>query len=154
MTTASTTADREIVITRVFDVPRHIVFSAWSDPQHIGNWWGPSGFSTTTHTMDFRPGGTWRFVMHGPDGRDYLNRIVYDEIIPPARLVYHHDGDEGSEDVRFQTFVTFEDDSGRTRLTLRMVFPSAAERDRVAREYGAVEGGQQTLSRLAAYLAS
>ncbi|HYM30613.1 MAG TPA: SRPBCC family protein [Candidatus Cybelea sp.] len=147
------TADREIVITRVFDAPRERVFAAWTDPEHIGNWWGPNGFTVTTHSMDMRPGGVWRFVMHGPDGRDYKNRIVYDEIVKPERVVYRHDGGEDVEPVQFQTFVTFEDVGGKTRLTMRAVFPTAAERDRVAKEYGAVEGSKQTLARLAAHLA-
>jgi uncharacterized protein YndB with AHSA1/START domain len=81
---SSTTADREIVVTRVFDAPRELVFDAFTDPAHISNWWGPDGFTTTTHEMDVRPGGTWRFVMHGPDGVDYDNIIVYREITSPS----------------------------------------------------------------------
>lgn len=74
---AGDTADREIVITRVFDAPREQVFDAWTDSEHVSQWWGPNGFTTTTHEMDVRPGGVWRFIMHGPDGVDYKNRIVY-----------------------------------------------------------------------------
>jgi uncharacterized protein YndB with AHSA1/START domain len=86
---AEATTDREIVTTRVFDAPREMVFDAWTDPKHIGQWWGPIGFTTTTHEMDVRPGGVWRFTMHGPDGRDYKNRIVYTEIVRPERLAKH-----------------------------------------------------------------
>jgi uncharacterized protein YndB with AHSA1/START domain len=140
-----------IVATRVFDAPRALVFSAWTEPRHLAEWWGPDGFSTTTQTFDFRPGGDWRFVMHGPDGRDYENRITFDEIVPPELIAYHHGGDV--EPVQFRTLVTFETVGGKTRLTLRATFPSAEERDRVIREYGADKGAVQTLARLEAYVA-
>ena len=144
---------RSIVGTRVFDVPRELVWTVWTDPKHPAQWWGPNGFSTTTSAFDMRPGGVWRFVMHGPDGRDYQNRITFDEIVKPERLVYHHGGGEDVEPVQFRTTVTFEDLGNKTRLTLHAVFPSAAERDRVIKEYGADKGAEQTLSRLADYVA-
>jgi uncharacterized protein YndB with AHSA1/START domain len=143
---------RTLVTTRVFDAPRELVFAAWTDPRHLTQWWGPNGFTTTTQAFDMRPGGVWRFVMHGPDGRDYENRITYDEIVKPERLVYRHGGGEDVEPVRFRVTVTFEDLGGKTRLTMRAVFPSAAERDRVVEEYGAAEGATQTLARLAGHL--
>jgi uncharacterized protein YndB with AHSA1/START domain len=143
---------RTIVTTRVFDAPRELVFAAWTEPEHLVRWWGPNGFTTTTRSIDVRPGGVWRFVMHGPDGRDYENRITYQEIVRPERLVYSHGGTVDVEPVAFETTVTFEDIGGKTRLTMRAVFPTAAERDRVAKEYGAVEGAQQHLERLAAHL--
>ena len=86
--------DREIVLSRLIDAPQELVFDAWTDPEQVGQWWGPSGFTTTTHKMEVKPGGVWRFVMHGPDGRDYQNKITYLEIVPPERLVYRHGGDE------------------------------------------------------------
>ena len=144
---------RSIVITRIFDAPRDLVFEAWTDPVQVGQWWGPNGFTTTNIAFDFRPGGIWRFVMHGPDGRDYQNRIVFDEIVQPDRLVYRHPGGADVEPVQILVTVTFEDEGGKTRLTMRHTFPSVAERDRVVREYGAEEGGKQTLARLAGYLA-
>jgi uncharacterized protein YndB with AHSA1/START domain len=107
---------------------------------------GPDGF-TTTDTFDFRAGGVWRFVMHGPDGSDYENRITFDEIVPPERIVYHHGGGGDVEPVQFNTTLTFEGlGGGKTRLTLRSVFPSAEERDRVIKEYGADKGLVQTLA--------
>ena len=145
--------DRSIVITRVIDAPRELVFEAFTHPNHLAHWWGPDGFSLTTHSFDMRPGGVWRFVMHGPDGRDYQNRITWDEIAPPERIAYHHGGGDDVEPVQFSTTVRFEEVGGKTRLTLHMLFPSAAERDRVEREYHAVEGGNQTVGRLAAYAA-
>lgn len=145
---------RAIIATRVIDAPRDLVFEAWTDPKHLSQWWGPNGFTTTTSAFDMRPGGAWRFVMHGPDGRDYENRITYDEVVKPERIRYHHGGSDDVEPVQFRTTVTFEDlGSNRTRLTLHAVFPSAAERDRVIKEYGADKGAVETLSRLADYVA-
>ena len=89
----SATADREIVTTRLFDAPRERVFDAWVDSAHIGRWFGPNGFTTTTESMDVRPGGVWRFVMRGPDGVDYPNHITYSEVVRPERLVYVHGDD-------------------------------------------------------------
>jgi uncharacterized protein YndB with AHSA1/START domain len=144
---------RELVTTRVFDAPRELVWTAWTDPKHLAQWWGPNGFTTTTSAYEFREGGVWRFVMHGPDGRDYQNRITFDEIAKPERIVYRHGGGDDVEPVQFQTTVTFEELDRKTRLTMRALFPSADERNRVIKEYGADKGAVQTLARLADYLA-
>lgn len=144
---------RSIVGKRVFDAPRALVFSAWTDPKHLAQWWGPNGFTTTTHTFDFRPGGVWRFVMHGPDGRDYQNRITFDEIVPPERIAYRHSGGDDVEPVQFIQTVTFQDlGNGQTLLTWHGTFPSAEERARVIREYGADKGLVQTMTRLDEYV--
>jgi uncharacterized protein YndB with AHSA1/START domain len=143
---------RSIVAVRVFDAPREMVFAAWTDPKHLSQWWGPDGFTTTTRAFEFKPGGVWRFVMHGPDGRDYQNRITYEEIVKPERIAYRHGGGDDVEPVSFRVTVAFEDLGGKTRLTMRMDFPTAAERDRVIAEYGADKGLVQTLGRLAGHL--
>jgi uncharacterized protein YndB with AHSA1/START domain len=144
---------RSMIGSRVFDAPRELVFRAFTDPKHLSQWWGPDGFTTTTHSFDFRVGGTWRFVMHGPDGRDYQNRVTYEEIVTPERLVYRHDGGEDVEPVKFVQTLTFEDlGNGRTSLTWHGRFPSTKERARVIKEYGADRGLVQTLARLAAYI--
>ncbi len=144
---------RSIIGTRVFDAPRKLVFAAFTDPQHLAQWWGPNGFTTTTSAFDFRGGGEWRFVMHGPDGRDYHNRIIFDEILPPERLVYHHTGDEDVEPVRFTQRLTFEDlRKNRTRLIWHGTFASAEERARVIKDYGADKGLLQTMARLAEFV--
>jgi uncharacterized protein YndB with AHSA1/START domain len=143
---------RMIIGSRVFDAPRELVWQVWTDPKHLAQWWGPDGFSTTTSAYDARPGGVWRFVMHGPDGRDYQNRITFDEVAKPERLVYHHGGGDDVEPVQFRTTVLFEDLGGKTKLTWSAVFPSAAERERVIKEYGADKGLVQTLGRLAEHL--
>src|SRR6185369_10164840 len=101
------------------------------------------------HEMDVRPGGVWRFMMHGPDGVDYPNKIVYLEIAKPERLVYNH-----GDDVRFQVTVTFEAQGEKTRLTMRSIFPTAAEHDLVVTQYHAIEGGNQTLDRFGEHLKS
>jgi uncharacterized protein YndB with AHSA1/START domain len=142
------TADREILLSRVIDAPRERVFRALTDPKQVVQWWGPNGFTTTTREMSVRPGGVWRFVMHGPDGRNYENRIRYLEVTEPERIVYQHDGGEDVEPVRFTTIVTFEEHNGKTKITWQAVFESAAQRDWVIEEYGALEGGKQNLARL------
>ena len=134
-------AARSIVVTRLFDAPRNLVFDAWTDSRHVGNWWGPRGFTTTTHEMDVRPGGVWRLTMHGPDGVDYQNKITYLEVAKPERLVYDHGG------AAARVTVTFEDEGGKTRLTMRMVFQSGEVRDAVVKKHNAVEGANQTLDR-------
>jgi uncharacterized protein YndB with AHSA1/START domain len=149
--------DREMVITRVFDAPRELVFDAWTDPEQIVHWWGPTGFTTTIEKMDVRPGGEWIHVMHGPDGTDYPNKSAFIEVVRPELLSSTHGGHgrEGSTEVNAKKIVTFEKVEGnKTLLTLRMVFPSTEARDTIIREYGAIEGGKQTLARLAEHLAS
>jgi uncharacterized protein YndB with AHSA1/START domain len=145
---------RSMIATRIYDAPRELVWQAWTDPAHLAQWWGPDGFTTTTSAFEHRPGGVWRFVMHGPDGRDYQNRISFDEIVKPERIVYRHGGGDDVEPVQFTVTVTFEELGGKTRLTMRGVFPSAAERDRVIKEYGADKGLVQTLARLGQHLAA
>jgi uncharacterized protein YndB with AHSA1/START domain len=148
----SSTADREMVITRLLDAPRELVFDVWTDPNHIDQWWGPRGFRNTTSEMSARPGGMWRYVMHGPDGTDYDNRIVYREIVRPERLVYDHGSDVDNDPDMFHVTVTFEEQGGKTKLTMRAVWKSAAAFAEV-QKFGVVEGGNQTMDRLAEYLA-
>ena len=152
--TSTDASDREIVITRVVDAPRELVWEAWTNPEHVARWWGPNGFTTTIEKMDVRPGGVWQHVMHGPDGTDYPNKSVFQEILKPARIVMSHGGGrKGARGVTFVATWTFEPvDGNKTRVTIHSVFPSAEDRDRVVREYGAIEGGKQTLARLAGHL--
>jgi uncharacterized protein YndB with AHSA1/START domain len=142
-------ADREIIATRVFDAPRELVFKMWTDREHVAQWWGPRGFTNTIYEMDVRPGGMWRFVMHGPDGVDYQNKIVYIEIVKPERLVYSH-----VSAPQFQMTVTFAEEGCKTKVTARMLFKSASLRDSVVKQFGAVEGLNQTLERLGERLAN
>lgn len=150
-TAPSSTADREIVLSREYDAPRELVWRAYTEPEHVNAWWGPDGFTNTVHEMDVRVGGRWRFIMHGPDGTDYPNRIVYQEITRPERLVFLHGEDVDDDPGAFHVTVTFDDLGGRTRVTQRMLFATAAQKAGVE-QFGAVELGKQTLNKLAAYL--
>jgi uncharacterized protein YndB with AHSA1/START domain len=147
----SSTADRQMVLTRLLDAPRELVFDVWTDPTHIDQWWGPRGFRNTTSEMEARPGGMWRYVMHGPDGTDFGNRIVYREIVKPERLVYDHGSDVDNDPDSFHVTVTFEEEGGKTKLTMRAVWKSAAAFAEV-QKFGVVEGGRQTMDRLEEYL--
>ncbi|HSY16938.1 MAG TPA: SRPBCC family protein [Candidatus Acidoferrales bacterium] len=153
--TPPNTSDREIIITREFQAPRELVWEAMTNPKHVVNWWGPRGFSTTIETMDFRVGGAWKHVMQGPDGTKYPNHSVFEEIVKPERIAYSHGGHrEGGPGVRFKSTWSFDAlTADKTRVTIRMVFPTAGERDFVVKEFGAVEGGKQTLERMGEHLA-
>jgi len=144
-------SDREIVISRIFNAPAEMVWDAMTDPAQVVQWWGPRGFTTTIEEMDVRPGGVWRHVMHGPDGVNYPNHSLFTVVEKPRRIVYSHGGArEGGPEAAFEATWTFDAlDDGRTKTTIRMVFPSTQARDTVVKEYGAIEGGKQTLERLA-----
>jgi uncharacterized protein YndB with AHSA1/START domain len=149
------TSDREIIISRVFDAPRELVWEAMTNPKHVVNWWGPHGFTTTIEEMNVKPGGFWKHVMRGPDGTNYPNKSLFTEVTKPERLVYVHGGSkEGGPGVHFVATWTFEALEGnQTRLTLRQVYPSAEDREMTVKTFGAIEGGKQTLERLGEQLA-
>lgn len=146
--------DRQLVVTQLVEAPPLDVFEVFTTPEHLAHWWGPDGFTTTTESMDLRPGGVWRFTMHGPDGTDYPNVITYVEIRPGELLSYHHTGLADGDDVVFDTTIWFDAFMGNTVVTMKGVFATAADRDESVRKYGAEEGGRQTMGRLAAYVAS
>ncbi|MGA7720993.1 MAG: SRPBCC family protein [Ignavibacteriaceae bacterium] len=152
MNNTTSTPDREIVETRIFDAPRKLVFKVWTEAEHIAKWWGPDGFTNTIHIMDVRPGGIWNLTMHGPDGTGYINKMIYTKIINQELIVYKHDATLENEAGEFETTVIFEEQGNKTKLTMRMVFNSKAERDLVVEKYGAVEGLSQNLRRLNEYL--
>jgi uncharacterized protein YndB with AHSA1/START domain len=140
------------VITRLIGAPRERVFEAFSELRHLSRWWGPEGFTTTTRAFEFRPGGEWEFVMHGPDGTDYREWIRWTEISPPQRIALLH-GEFRGDPNAFQSVLTFAPDGEATRIEMRTVFPTTELRDEAVEKYHAIEGGQQTLSKLAAYVA-
>ena len=148
----SETADREIVISRVIDAPREPVFEAFTQVRHLSRWWGPEGFSTTTRSFEFRVGGAWDFVMHGPDGTDYQEWITWREIVPPERIALLHGESRDDPDV-FESVLAFEPAGDETRIVMRTVFPTKELRDEAVEKYHAIEGGEQTLGNLAAYVA-
>jgi len=147
----STTTDREIVVSRVIEAPRELVFEAFTEVRHLSRWWGPEGFSTTTRSFDFRVGGAWDFVMHGPDGTDYQEWITWREIVPPERIALLH-GEFRGDPKAFESVLTFATEGEATRIEMRTVFPTKEQRDEAAEKYHAVEGGRQTLGNLAAYV--
>lgn len=140
---AGSTADREFVHSRLIDAPRERVFRALSDPAHLARWWGPKGFTSTFHEFDFRPGGAWRFVMHGPDGVDYPNESVFVEVVAPERIAFEHISGH-----HFRMTITFAAQGAKTMVGWRQVFDTAAERERIAKVV--VEANEQNLDRLAA----
>jgi uncharacterized protein YndB with AHSA1/START domain len=145
------TADREIVITRLISAPPDVVFEAFTEVRHLSRWWGPDGFTTTTRSFEFRVGGVWDFVMHGPDGTDYQEWITWTEIAPPERIALLH-GEFRGDPNAFESVWTFAPDGAATRIEMRSLFPTKEMRDEAVEKYRAIEGGQQTVSNLAAYV--
>ena len=144
--------DREIVLSRVFNAPRELVFKAWIDAAHISQWFGPRGFTTTTHEMDARVGGRWRFDMKAPDGTVFTNRVVFLEIKAPELLVFDHGTDKDNDPGKFRVTLTFDSQrDGKTVVTLRQLHPGKMQRQ-AGIKFGAVELGYQTLDKLAAHL--
>jgi uncharacterized protein YndB with AHSA1/START domain len=139
-------ADRELVTSRVVDSPRERAFRAFSDAAQLAQWWGPKGFTNTFQEFDLRPGGAWRFVMHGPNGADYPNESVFVEVAPPTRVVFEH-----VSRPEFEMTITFNERGAKTRVAWRQLFRSAAECERVKKF--AVEANEQNLDRLEALLA-
>jgi uncharacterized protein YndB with AHSA1/START domain len=151
--TTETPAANEIVISRAFAAPRAMVWDALADPWQVGQWWGPKGFTTTILEMDLRTGGKWRLIMHGPDGTKYPNEMTFTEVVPTQFIRLELTGGrEGAELLHFHQTMTFTDEEGGTRFTIRIAFATAKERDRNVRDYGSIEGGKQMMQRLEAHL--
>ena len=142
--------DGEINIVRVIGAPVAKVFAAFSDPAGLAKWWGPNGFTTTTHHMDFRVGGTWTYTMHGPDGTDYPNHVAYTSIETSRLIAYDH-GSNADHPALFKAVISFESQGDKTRVALRLILADASERPHYV-SFGAVEGGYQNLARLDAWL--
>lgn len=145
----------DITLARDLAAPRMLVWQAMTDPQQVSRWWGPDGFTTRTIEMDLRPGGRWVHIMHGPDGIQYPNTAAFTLVDPPHKLAFTNSGGaRGGRQVTFNSQWTFEElAANRTRVRVRMKFASAAERDHVIKEHGALEGGKQALARLDAWVA-
>ncbi|MDI1284881.1 MAG: SRPBCC family protein [Reyranella sp.] len=145
--------DREIVLGRVIDAPRSLVYAAWTDPDQIQQWFGPEGMAIETREIDLKPGGVWRFDMVARDGTRYSNRMVFLRMEAPALIEVEHGSDQDNDPVRFRMLLTFDEQSdGKTVLTLRQMHPSR-ERREWAIGFGAVEYGGQTLAKLALHIA-
>lgn len=143
-------APHEIRIVRDYDAPLQAVWDAWSDPAQLAQWWGPRGFSLTTHSKDLRVGGVWHYTMHGPDGVDYINKTLYHAVEPLAKLVYDHGGNDEQAPL-FRVTVHFATVDGRTRMDLTMALASA-EAARQTRAFIKAAGGESTWDRLGEYL--
>jgi uncharacterized protein YndB with AHSA1/START domain len=151
---ASGELDREIVLSRVINAPRDLVYRAWIEPERMFDWFGPTGFRCEVLEQGAASvGATWRFNMIAPGGQIFSNRIRFLKIIPGERLVYDHGSDLNDDPNRFHVTITFDEQGdGKTVLTLRQFHPSKDRRDATI-GFGAVELGYQTLGKLAEYLA-
>jgi uncharacterized protein YndB with AHSA1/START domain len=151
--TAAALAEREVVITRIFDAPRELVFKAWTDPKHVAQWWGPKGFTNPVCEMDVRPGGALRIVMRAPDGAEHPMKGVFREVVELERLVFTNVAvdTQGNHLLEGLTTVTFAEQGGKTKLTVRT---SAAGLVSEAAQMlkGMEEGWTQSQDRLEAYL--
>ena len=157
---ASQSTERDIVITRVFDAPRELVWQAWTDPEHVAQWFGPKGFTTRVAELDLRPGGRSRYIMIGPDGAEYPSVGVFREVVPFERIVTTDEFGEDFQppegmDLPSGMVVTciFESLGDQTRLTLRIMHPTAEDR-RKHEAMGVVAGWQSSLDCLDDHLAT
>jgi len=149
------TTDRELKFSRVFNAPRSLVWKCWTEPQHIAQWWGPNGFTNTIHKMEVKVGGTWDFIMHGPDGTDYPNKIVFTEIVKPELIKYDHGSDDPNDLIHFTATIRFiELGAKKTEIQMQMIFQTKEALDIVVKKHGAIEGNKQTMNRLEEYLKS
>jgi uncharacterized protein YndB with AHSA1/START domain len=151
-------SDRELIITRVFNAPRELVFKTWTEPRHIQQWFGPEGFTTRVEAMDFRPQGHWRYVMISPDGTEYPSKGVFREIVPPERIVTSDEFGEEIErvlgvDLPQGMVVTalFKDLGNKTKLTIQIMHKTVSDR-RKHEEMGVIVGWNSTLDCLDRHL--
>ena len=159
MTSPDTTAAQTegLVITRIIDAPVELVWQAWTEPARIHLWWGPTGFTTTTTSFDFRVGGEWHVVLRAPDGAEYPARYTFIEIVPIERIVYRNSISQGvawsgNPPPLYTATVTFEEKGGRTLLTIRALFENADQmQDSIRR--GFATGTNQSLDKLERQLA-
>jgi uncharacterized protein YndB with AHSA1/START domain len=139
-----------ISLTRVYDAPLQAVWDAWTIPEEVAQWWGPRGFTITTHSHDLRTGGHWHYTMHGPDGTDYENTTQYLEVVPGQRMVYDHGGHKDRPPL-FRVTALFTERNGRTQLDMSMTF-ATPEIAVEMRGFIKKAGGEGTWDRLAEYL--
>jgi uncharacterized protein YndB with AHSA1/START domain len=142
------TADRELHISRLLNSPVELVWEVWTNPVHITNWWGPTGFRNTISVMDFRTGGVWELIMHGPDGMDYKNKSIFKEIVKYKRIIYDH-----ISGPKFIASIEFEAQGDKTLLKWHMLFESKEQFEQVVRTFKADEGLKQNIDKLEVYLA-
>jgi uncharacterized protein YndB with AHSA1/START domain len=150
---ASNEADREIVVSRIIEGPRRLVFDAFTSAAHLAQWCAPKGGKITTNSFDFKPGGVWDATIQGPDGSTYPNHWTWKEIVPPERIVYLYG--MGKDDPNaVPTTVTLVEKGTTTEVTLRILYGSKEERDEKVAKYHAAQGAKGSLQSLAAYVAT
>jgi len=147
---AAKSKSNELKITRLFDAPLQVVWDAWTDPKQVGLWWGPRGFTITTHSRDLRSGGSWLYTMHGPDGTDYPNATYYHEVRECEALIYDHGASEGKPPM-FRVTALFKEVGGKTSLDMTMTLPTP-EAAQQTRKFIKKAGGEATWDRLAEYV--
>ncbi len=140
----------DLRISRVYDAPVRVVWDAWTVLEQVEKWWGPRGFSLTTHSKELRVGGTWRYTMHGPDGVDYPNVTLYHEVEPYRKLVYDHGATDDTPPL-FRVTVTFEEVDGKTKMEMISSLPTPEAAEQIAKHIKKV-GGEATWDRLAEHL--
>lgn len=140
----------ELKITRVYDAPLQIVWDAWNDPEQAAQWWGPRGFTITTHSKDLKAGGHWHYTMHGPDGGEYANKTKYLEVEEYAKLVYDHGGNDEQKPL-FRVTVLFSGSNGKTTMDMTMTLPTAEAAEQT-RGFIKKAGGDTTWDRFTEYL--
>lgn len=154
--TAQLVGEREIVISRVFDAPVELLWTAWTDPKHISAWWGPRGFDAPPSSVDLRSGGQFRIDLNGPDGKVYPCKGTFREVIPHQKIVYDGPANEPAGcgagiPPQATVTITFADRGEQTELTIHTLLVSAEHRQ-AARAEGFIEGWQQSLNRLAEFI--
>ena len=147
-------SDLSIITSRTVNVDIERAWGAWTEPKKVAQWWGPAGFTNTVQEMDVRPGGHWKILMHGPDGHEYPNFSTYGEVTKPAKLVILHAENKEFGIAAWRAEVTFEEIDGRTRITMTGVFSSAKEKAKHVEEFHAVEGAEESMTRMAEFLNS
>lgn len=138
--------NKALRITRTFKAPIELMWEVWTKPEHIANWWGPSGFNNTMHIMDFQEGGEWKFTMHGPDGTNFPNRSIFKEIIPHKKIVFEH------FNPHFITTILFESKGNETQVDWTLLFDSAEMFDIIVKAHKADDGLKQNMDKLEKYL--
>jgi uncharacterized protein YndB with AHSA1/START domain len=147
---AAKNKSNEIKISRVYDAPVKMVWDAWTDDKQVVQWWGPRGFTLTTHSKDLKPGGIWHYTMHGPDGTDYVNKTLYHEVDKFERLVYDHGGNDERAPL-FRVTAVFSEVKGKTKLEMSMALPTPEQAEET-RKFIKAAGGNATWDRLAEFL--
>lgn len=147
---ATISKSNEIHLSRIYDAPVKMVWDAWNEPDQVAQWWGPRGFTITTHSKDLKPGGIWHYTMHGPDGIDYVNKTKYFEVEPYSKMVYDHGGNDEQKPM-FRVTVLFKEVGGKTHMDMTMAHDTSEAAEN-SRQVIKKHGGNSTWDRLAEYL--